>query len=85
MTLLPGWHSALSHHPAFVHFFIVLWLLALAVEIIAVWRRNDFLHRASVWLLWLGTIAGTFAVLTGLYASRMAPAGMGGLLETHKS
>lgn len=84
ITLLPGWHSALSHHPAFVHFPIVLWLVASVFEVIAVWRRNDFLHRASVWLLWLGTIAATFAVLTGLYAERNAPAGIGHLLETHK-
>lgn len=85
ISLLPGWHSALSHHPAFVHFPIVLWLLALVVEVIAVWRHNDFLHRASVWLLWLGAIAATFAVLTGFYAAQKAPAGIGHLLEAHKA
>jgi hypothetical protein len=27
--LLPGWRSALNHHPALVHFPIALWLAAL--------------------------------------------------------
>ena len=82
--LLPGWHSALNHHTAFVHFPIAFWLAALLFEIVALWRRNEFIHRAAVWLLWLGTIAGTFAVATGLYAASKVPSGVGHILETHK-
>lgn len=82
--LLPGWHSALNHHPAFVHIPIAFWLAALLFAIIALWRRNDSIHRAALWMLWLGTIAGTFTVITGLYASRLVPSGIGHILQTHE-
>jgi len=82
--LLPGWDSALNHHTAFVHFPIAFWLAALLFEMVALWRRNDFIHRAAVWLLWLGTLAGTFAVVTGLYAESKVPSGVGHILKTHK-
>lgn len=87
--LLPGWSSALNHHPAFVHFPIAFWLAALLFELIALLRRNAALHnaalhRAATWLLWIGTLAGTFAVITGLFAANQVPSGMGDLLETHK-
>jgi uncharacterized membrane protein len=47
-------------------------------------RRNDSVHRAAMWLLWLGTIAATFAVVTGLEAASKVPSGVGNLLHTHK-
>lgn len=84
MKFLPGWYFALNHHPAYVHFPIVLWLLALLLEIVALWRRSDSIQRAATWMLWLGTIAGTFAVVTGLHASRLVPGGIGGVLQSHK-
>jgi uncharacterized membrane protein len=83
-SILPGWQSALNHHPVFVHFPIVLWLTALLFEIFAVWQKNDFTHRTAVWLLWLGTVAGTFAVGTGLSAAKSVPTGLGPVLETHE-
>lgn len=83
-SILPGWQTALNHHPAFVHFPIVLWLTALLFEIVAVWRKNDSTHRTAVWLLWLGTLAGTFAVGTGLNAAQNVPAGIGPVLESHE-
>lgn len=83
-SLFPGWKYALSHHPAFVHFPIALWLAALLFEIFAVWRRNDATHHTAVWLLWLGTIAGTFAVGTGLNAAKSVPASLGPVLEAHE-
>jgi predicted CXXCH cytochrome family protein len=82
--LLPGWDSALNHHTAYVHFPIAFWLAALLFEAVALWRRNDSIHRAAVWLLWLGSIAGTFAVATGLRAQGMVPSGIGNVLQTHK-
>lgn len=84
MKFLPGWYFALNHHPAYVHFPIVLWLLALLLEIVALWRKSDSIQRAATWMLWLGTIAGTFAVVTGLHASRLVPGGIGGVLQSHK-
>ncbi|HET9177742.1 MAG TPA: DUF2231 domain-containing protein [Terriglobia bacterium] len=83
-SLLPGWDSALNHHTAFIHFPIAFWLAALLFEIVAVWRRSEPIHRASVWLLWLGTIAVTFAVATGLDAGSKVPSGVGNILHTHK-
>jgi predicted CXXCH cytochrome family protein len=84
MRLFPGWHFALNHHPAFVHFPIALWLLALLLELVALWRRNDVIHRTAVRMLWLGTIAGTVAVVTGLRAAAKAPSGIGYVLAAHK-
>ncbi len=83
-SLLPGWASAMSHHPAFVHFPIVLWLTALLYEIFAVARRSDPAHRTAVWLLWLGTLGGTLAVYTGLSAGKLVPVSAGPVLEAHE-
>lgn len=82
--LLPGWTTALNHHAAFVHFPIVLWLAALLFEIVAIGRRNNVIHRTAVWLLWLGSIAGAFAVATGLIAARTVPSGVGHVLKIHE-
>lgn len=83
--ILPGWHAALNHHPVFIHFPIVLWLGALLFEIVAVWKRDDPAHRAAMWLLWLGTLSGVFAVFTGLNAQKIVPNGpAGGVLEIHE-
>ena len=82
--ILPGLHAALNLHPLFVHFPIVLWLLALLFEIGAVWQRSDSLHRTAVWLLVLGTVAGTFAVYTGLQAAKQVPDSVGPALEAHE-
>ncbi len=84
MKLLPGWYWALNHHPAFVHFPIALWLAALAFEAVALWRRSDSIHRAAVWMLWLGTLAGAVAVFTGFHAARGVPSGVGRILDIHK-
>jgi predicted CXXCH cytochrome family protein len=84
VKLLPGWQSALNHHPAFVHFPIAFWLAAFLFEALALWRRSDSFHRTAVWMLWLGTLAGTLAVVTGCRAAGRVPSGVGHLLETHK-
>ncbi len=73
--MLPGLKAALNYHPIFVHFPIVLWLTALFFEILAVWRSSDELHRTAARLLYLGTLAGIVAVLTGLDAEDSVPAG----------
>ena len=84
-SILPGLQNAHNIHPVFVHFPIVLWLTALLVEIVAVWNRKDPTHRAAVWLLWLGTVAGTFAVFTGLHAGHSVPSGPAApALEVHE-
>lgn len=83
-SLLPGWQTAINHHPVFVHFPIALWFTALLFEIVAVWKKNDSTHRTAVWLLLLGTVAGTFAVATGLSAAKDVPEKLAPLLEAHE-
>jgi uncharacterized membrane protein len=84
-NLLPGWHWALNHHPAFVHFPIVLWLAALVFEAAAVWERSDSTHHVATWLLYLGTLAAPFAIATGINAGNAVPAGPAAhALEVHE-
>lgn len=83
--LLPGWQSALSLHPAFVHFPIAFWLAALLFALVAFWKRSDPIHRAAVWMLWLGTLGGTAAVLLGFRAASKVPSGVDHLLATHEA
>lgn len=73
--MLPGLKAILNYHPLFVHFPIVLWLTALLFELLAVWRWSDELHRTAARLLYLGTLAGGVAILTGLYAAKSVPEG----------
>jgi uncharacterized membrane protein len=84
-TLLPGWMTALNHHPAFVHFPLVLWLTALLLAVVAALRADDRLRQCAYGLLYLGTLAGVAAVLTGLNAERSVPPGpVREVLETHE-
>ncbi len=71
--MLPGFKAALNSHPMFVHFPIVLWLVALFFELLAVWRSSDEMHRTAARLLYLGTLAGIITILTGLRAEDSIP------------
>ena len=73
--MLPGMKAALNYHPMFVHFPIVLWLVALFFEILAVWRGSDEMHRTAARLLYLGTLAGIITLFTGWQAENSVPAG----------
>lgn len=73
--MLPGMKAALNYHPMFVHFPIVLWLAALLFELLAIWRGNDELQRTASRLLYLGTVAATVTVMTGLAAQNSVPPG----------
>lgn len=73
-SLLPGLRGMLNYHPLFVHFPIAFWLGALLFEALAVVRSNDDFHRTAARLLYLGTLAGVFAVTTGLLAEEAVPA-----------
>lgn len=67
-----------SHiHPMFVHFPIVLWLMAAGSEVIVLWRGEHFAMRkfwprASLWLVSLGTLGGIVAAPLGALAEHMA-------------
>jgi len=76
----------LNYHPAFVHFPIALWLVALLFEALAVLRLSDDLHRTAVRLLYLGTLAGIVTAITGLYAQSSVPEGPAQeTMETHEA
>jgi uncharacterized membrane protein len=74
-AMLPGLKAALNYHPMFVHFPIVLWLLALLFEIFAIWRASDELQRTASRLLYLGTFAAVITVMTGLAAQNSVAPG----------
>lgn len=83
--ILPGWNAALDHHPAFVHFPIVFWLAALLFEFLSVRQRDDSTHRTATYLLYLGTLAATLAVGTGLNAAGSVSGGrVAHALEVHE-
>jgi uncharacterized membrane protein len=74
-ALFPGLSRMLNLHPLFVHFPIALWAGALVFELLAVVRANDEWHRTAVRLLYLGTVLGVVALVTGLYAEESVPEG----------
>lgn len=83
--LFPGWSSALNHHPALVHFPIAFWLAALLFALLAGREQQSCLRRTAHWLLYLGTLAGVAAAVSGLRAEHSVPAGpVRELLEAHE-
>jgi len=73
--MLPGLKTALNYHPLFVHFPIVLWLLALLFELLAVWQGSDDMQRTASRMLYLGTLAAIVTVMTGFAAQKSIPPG----------
>jgi len=73
--MLPGLKAALNYHPLFVHFPIVLWLLALLFELLAVWQGSDDMQRTASRMLYLGTLAAIVTVMTGFAAQKSIPPG----------
>ena len=73
--MLPGLRAALNYHPMFVHFPIVLWLLALLFELFAIWRASDEMQRTASRMLYLGTLAAIVTVMSGLEAQKSIPPG----------
>ena len=74
--MLPGLKAALNYHPLFVHFPIVLWLLALLFEIFAIWRSSDELQRMASRSLYLGTVAAVITAVTGMAAQNSVAPGV---------
>src|ERR1700723_3906062 len=73
--MLPGLKAVLNLHPLFVHFPIGLWIGALIFEIIAVQRKSEDWHRTAARMLYLGTLAASVALLSGLAAATSVPPG----------
>ena len=70
MEILPGLRGLLNWHPLFVHFPIGLWTAALIFEILAVARSNEEWHKTAARLLYLGTLFGVAAAVTGSIAEK---------------
>jgi uncharacterized membrane protein len=67
-TLLPGAAHLQNLHPLVVHFPLALLPGAVLLYFVAALSGRESLAWTGLWLLVLGTLAGTVAVGTGLYA-----------------
>lgn len=78
---------SLQHlHPMFVHFPIVLILLAFFVEFLNFIRKekSKFYNEASYYLMFLGSLAAIVTVLTGFFFTQDMIGEAGALRETHE-
>ena len=64
----------MSHplHPIIVHFPIALLITAILFEVLELVLKQDFLRKASTWLLGLGFLGGLVATATGVLAEEAA-------------
>lgn len=63
-------------HPIAVHFPIALLTLGMALALLhQVWKKEEWewLERASLWLLWIGTLSAGAAVGLGILAEETVP------------
>lgn len=75
-------------HPLFVHYPVALLLLVPLVDLIGIIRREEWYHRASLLVLFLGVLGAVAAVMTGLLAEESVPHASEAaheLLETHEA
>lgn len=72
-TLLPGLNSTANLHPMLVHFPIALWIAACGFAWAAALLHRDEFARTARWLLYLGTLGGIAAVVTGWRAAGNPP------------
>ena len=68
MDILPGLAHSSNVHPMFVHFPMVLWIVALGFFAFGAVRRSDDLVRMGRWFTYLGLVGAAAAVATGLWA-----------------
>ncbi|MFQ5926236.1 MAG: DUF2231 domain-containing protein [Terriglobia bacterium] len=86
-SLFPGFEAMPNIHPVLVHFPIAFLLGALAMEALAVWRRQQEWHRAAVVLLYLGAVGAVAATTSGLFAAESVehPEAAHEVLELHET
>ncbi|MCF7802197.1 MAG: hypothetical protein K9N34_09295 [Candidatus Marinimicrobia bacterium] len=66
---MSGFSHTLNVHPMFVHFPIVLMLLALLLQTLAFWRESDFFNKAAVFTFDLLVISAIVTLFTGYRAA----------------
>jgi len=86
-TVFPGLHAMQNVHPLLVHFPIAFWLAALLFEIFSAVRSNEDWHRNAARFLYLGTVFGIAAAITGWLAQKLVPPSgdAHAVLETHET
>lgn len=84
--VMPGLFGAPNVHPLFVHFPIVLWLVALLAWGVGLARKKDGLVTAGRWLTHLALVSAFVTVVTGLMAAESLGHDSPGhdLVHTHK-
>jgi uncharacterized membrane protein len=86
-VLFPGAHHLQNIHPLVVHFPLALLPVATLFYLLAWVSRRDSLAWTALWLLVLGSVSGTVAAGTGLYADEgvmVDPSVREQLLDLHK-
>jgi len=68
-SILPGLSHAANIHPMLVHFPLALWLTALLLHLVGMMRDSYGIRQCGRWILYLGTLGGLAAVLTGFLAA----------------
>jgi uncharacterized membrane protein len=86
-VLFPGAHHLQNIHPLVVHFPLALLPVATLFYLLAWVSRRDSVAWMALWLLVLGSVSGTVAAGTGLYADEgvmVDPSVREQLLDLHK-
>jgi len=68
-ALFPGLYHVPNLHPLFVHFPVVLWVLAPLFLVVGTLRDRAGLVASGRWLLYLGAAASVIALATGYLAT----------------
>lgn len=66
---MSGFVHTMNVHPMFVHFPIVLMLLALLFQTLAFWRQSEFLNKAAQFTFDLLVISAIMTLFTGYRAA----------------
>jgi uncharacterized membrane protein len=74
-------------HPMVVHFPIALILTGFLADVVyLVWRKHEFLTKAAFWLMVLGTLGATAAVITGtFFTSHPTEGEIASVFESHET
>ncbi len=67
-TLFPALTSSPDVHPALVHLPLGLWVGALVIWLVALFRRSDTVFRTGLWVLTLGVVLAVPTLVTGWLA-----------------
>ena len=67
-----------AQHPIIIHFPIALFIISVAFDFLAIWRRNPALAKAAYYNLIGAALIAPVAIATGLTAWQCSPAEISG-------